>query len=87
MISMQRYREKQALYTRSLCEDHNRDFGMCCKLCLTLKCPNCVTANDCAGKGVSIFFILEVASSFSLMCCLSDGRHIGNTATFAPVDF
>ena len=87
MISMQRYREKQALYTRSLCEDHNRDFGMCCKLCLTLKCPNCVTANDCAGKGVSMFFILEVTSSFSLMFGPSHARHIGNTVTFAPVYF
>ena len=52
MISIQKYCEKPDLYTRLLCKDHNKEVGMCCKFCLTLKCSKCLTANDCSGKDV-----------------------------------
>ena len=49
VMCMQKYIEDGNVHTKILCETHNQELTLCCKVCYQMKCVSCQSDDNCRG--------------------------------------
>ena len=52
VICIQIYTEESDTYVQTLCEIHDQELAMCCRVCYQMKCVNCPSDDDCRGPSM-----------------------------------